>query len=105
MLSGAGVTYTYDCDGRRVKKLALSEAEGSSGTLYWYTLSGYLKSETDAGGAYSPQRVCDHGRDRRAHLHVGHGLAQSKAVRAGSAVHTTAAGSPTSVTITMLRAT
>src|SRR3989442_384108 len=34
---------------------------------------------SNAGGAYSPQRVCDHGRDSRAHLHVGRGRGLSSA--------------------------
>ena len=42
MATGAGVTYTYDGDGKRVSK--------SSGTLYWYSLSGDLRSETDSSG-------------------------------------------------------
>ncbi len=38
----AGVTYTYDGDGWRVKK--------SSGTLYWYGLQGEVLLETDLSG-------------------------------------------------------
>jgi RHS repeat-associated protein len=36
------VTYTYDGDGRRVKK--------STGTLYWYGMSGVPLAETDLAG-------------------------------------------------------
>ena len=39
---GAGVTYYYDCDGKRVRK--------STGTLYWYGTSSDALDETDAGG-------------------------------------------------------
>jgi RHS repeat-associated protein len=37
-----GVTYTYDGDGKRVKK--------SSGTIYWYDLGGHVLEETDTSG-------------------------------------------------------
>ncbi len=40
--SAAGVTYTYDGDGRRVKK--------SNGKLYWYSTSGQVLEETDLSG-------------------------------------------------------
>jgi RHS repeat-associated protein len=40
--SGAGVTYTYDGDGRRVKK--------SSGKLYWYGTGSDPLDETDLSG-------------------------------------------------------
>jgi RHS repeat-associated protein len=40
--TAAGVTYTYDGDGRRVKK--------SSGTLYWYGGGGVPLAETDLSG-------------------------------------------------------
>ncbi len=39
---GAGVTYTYDGDGERVKK--------SSGTLYWRGAGGTVLAETDTSG-------------------------------------------------------
>lgn len=38
----AGVTYTYDGDGKRVKK--------SNGTLYWYGVGGEVLTETDLAG-------------------------------------------------------
>jgi RHS repeat-associated protein len=40
--SVAGVSYTYDGDGKRVKK--------SNGTLYWYGLGGEVLEETDLSG-------------------------------------------------------
>jgi len=42
LTSADGVTYTYDGDGLRVQK--------STGTLYWYGLSGQVLVETDAAG-------------------------------------------------------
>lgn len=43
--SAGGVTYTYDADGRRVKK--------SSGTNYWYGPGGQVFAETDGSGAWT----------------------------------------------------
>jgi RHS repeat-associated protein len=43
LLTAGGVTYTYDGDGRRVKK--------SSGTLYWYDVNGNVLVETQADPA------------------------------------------------------
>jgi RHS repeat-associated protein len=43
--SVAGVSYTYDADGRRVKK--------SSGTNYWYGPSGEPLAETDSAGTWT----------------------------------------------------
>ena len=40
--SAAGVTYTYDGDGQRVKK--------SNGKLYWFGLGGAMLAETDLSG-------------------------------------------------------
>jgi hypothetical protein len=42
MTSAAGVTYTYDGDGRRVKK--------DNGTLYWYGPDGEVLLEADLSG-------------------------------------------------------
>ncbi len=42
LASTNGVTYTYDGDGKRVKK--------SSGTIYWYDLGGNVIEETDGSG-------------------------------------------------------
>ncbi len=42
LLTAGGVTYTYDGDGKRVKK--------SSGTLYWYGAGSDALSETDSTG-------------------------------------------------------
>ena len=42
LLPAAVVSYTYDGDGRRVKK--------SSGKLYWYGLGGEVLTETDLSG-------------------------------------------------------
>jgi RHS repeat-associated protein len=42
LTSVGGVTYTYDGDGRRVKK--------SNGTLYWYGPGGSVLAETDLSG-------------------------------------------------------
>jgi RHS repeat-associated protein len=42
LTSTAGVTYSYDADGKRVEK--------SNGTLYWYGTSGDPMVETDASG-------------------------------------------------------
>jgi len=41
----AGVTYTYDAAGRRIKK--------SNGTNYWYGPSGNALAETDSGGNWT----------------------------------------------------
>ena len=43
LLAAGGVTYTYDGDGRRVKK--------SSGTLYWYGMTPSALDETDLTGS------------------------------------------------------
>lgn len=40
--TAGGVTYTYDGDGKRVKK--------SNGTLYWYGTGGQILKETDPAG-------------------------------------------------------
>jgi RHS repeat-associated protein len=42
LTSAGGVTYTYDGDGRRVKK--------ANGTLYWYGPGGSVLAETDLSG-------------------------------------------------------
>ena len=42
LTSAAGVTYTYDGDGKRVEK--------SSGTYYWFSPSGTILAETDTSG-------------------------------------------------------
>ena len=42
LASTAGVTYTYDGDGKRVKK--------SNGKLYWYGMAGEALTETELGG-------------------------------------------------------
>ena len=42
MVSTAGVTYTYDGDGQRVKK--------SNGKLYWYGINGEVLAESDLAG-------------------------------------------------------
>ncbi|MBI4480443.1 MAG: hypothetical protein HY651_10515 [Acidobacteria bacterium] len=42
MATTAGVTYTYDGDGRRVSK--------SNGKLYWYGVNGQVLAESDASG-------------------------------------------------------
>jgi RHS repeat-associated protein len=49
-----GVGYTYDGDGRRVKK--------SSGTLYWYGVSGEVLEETDLTGNLQNEYVYFRGR-------------------------------------------
>ena len=49
MTSTAGVTYTYDGDGKRVQK--------SSGTLYWYGMSGDSLVETDLQGNNATEYV------------------------------------------------
>jgi RHS repeat-associated protein len=49
MTSAAGVTYTYDGDGRRVKK--------SSGKLYWYGLGGEVLAESNLSGTVSDEYV------------------------------------------------
>jgi RHS repeat-associated protein len=43
--SAGGTTYTYDAEGRRVKK--------SSGTNYWYGPSGAIMAETDSSGNWT----------------------------------------------------
>jgi RHS repeat-associated protein len=43
--SAGGTTYTYDVDGRRVKK--------SSGTNYWYGPGGAIMAETDSTGNWT----------------------------------------------------
>ncbi len=49
LTSTAGVTYTYDGDGRRVKKTA----SGSVYKLYWYDTSRNVLDETDGSGSTS----------------------------------------------------
>ncbi len=46
MTSAAGVSYTYDGDGKRVKK----SPEASGGKLYWYGMSSDAMLETDLAG-------------------------------------------------------
>jgi RHS repeat-associated protein len=50
----AGVTYTYDGDGKRVKK--------SSGKLYWYGMGSDALLETDASGTVTDEYVFFNGR-------------------------------------------
>jgi len=47
--TAAGVTYTYDGDGRRVQK--------SSGKLYWYGATGDILDESDASGNITDEFV------------------------------------------------
>jgi RHS repeat-associated protein len=47
--TAAGVTYTYDGDGRRVQK--------SSGKLYWYGAGGEVIAESDAAGNITDEYV------------------------------------------------
>jgi RHS repeat-associated protein len=47
--TAAGVTYTYDGDGRRVQK--------SNGKLYWYGATGDILDETDASGNLTNEYV------------------------------------------------
>jgi RHS repeat-associated protein len=49
MTSAAGVTYTYDGDGKRVQK--------SNGKLYWYGTSSDPLFETDAAGAVTDEYI------------------------------------------------
>ena len=56
--SAAGVTYTYDGDGQRVKKHALSGVEGSNGKLYWFGLGGTVLAETDLSGNKPTEHIC-----------------------------------------------
>jgi RHS repeat-associated protein len=52
--SVAGVSYTYDGDGKRVKK--------SNGTLYWYSISGQVLEETDLSGNLTSDYMYFNGR-------------------------------------------
>ncbi len=52
--SAAGVSYTYDGDGRRVKK--------STGPLYWYWAAGDVLAESSASGTLTAEYVFFHGR-------------------------------------------
>jgi hypothetical protein len=54
MTATAGVTYTYDGDGKRVKK--------SSGKLYWYGMGSDALLETDASGTVTDEDVFFNGR-------------------------------------------
>jgi RHS repeat-associated protein len=54
MTATAGVTYTYDGDGKRVKK--------SSGKLYWYGISGSTLLETDLNGNPADEYVFFNGK-------------------------------------------
>jgi len=49
MKTAAGVTYTYNGDGRRVQK--------SNGTVYWYGATGDILDETDAAGNLTNEYV------------------------------------------------
>ncbi len=46
MTTAAGVTYTYDGDGKRVQK--------STGKLYWYGVGSDPLIESDADGKLAP---------------------------------------------------
>jgi len=50
MTTTAGVTYTYDGDGKRVKK--------SNGKLYWYAAGSDPLNECDPSGRITDQSVC-----------------------------------------------
>ncbi len=52
--TAAGVTYTYDGDGRRVQK--------SNGKLYWYGAGGEILNESDAAGTITDEYVFFGGR-------------------------------------------
>jgi len=52
--TAAGVTYTYDGDGRRVQK--------SNGKLYWYGAGGEVIAESDAAGNFTDEYVFFGGR-------------------------------------------
>jgi RHS repeat-associated protein len=54
MTTAAGVTYTYDGDGRRVSK--------SSGKLYWYGSGGEILAETNSSGTTTAEYVFFAGR-------------------------------------------
>ncbi len=49
MTSAAGVTYTYDGDGKRVQK--------STGRLYWYGMGGDPLAESDAAGTITDEYI------------------------------------------------
>jgi RHS repeat-associated protein len=53
LISTAGITYTYDGDGKRVKK--------SNGTLCWYGTNGEPLSESDLSGNITNEFVFIHG--------------------------------------------
>src|SRR5262249_21321441 len=54
LASTAGVSYTYDGDGRRVMK--------SSGTLYWYGRDGEILAESDLSGTVKSEYIFFAGR-------------------------------------------
>jgi RHS repeat-associated protein len=65
LITAAGVTYTYDGDGRRVKK--------SSGKLYWFGIDGSVLAESNLSGVISKEYVYFSGK-RTAFLDVSTGL-------------------------------
>ena len=50
MVTTAGVTYTYDGDGRRVKKTDYGTCPPNCAKLYWYGLNGEVLAESDTNG-------------------------------------------------------
>ncbi len=52
--AAGGVSYTYDGDGRRVKK--------STGPLYWYSAAGDVLAESSVSGTLTAEYVFFHGR-------------------------------------------
>ena len=84
MTSGAGVTYTFDGTGKRVKD--------SSPKLYWYGLNGSVLAETDASGNnlneyifFNGMRIARRDSSGNVYYYFGNAL--------GSAAITTATGS------------
>jgi len=54
LTNAAGVTYTYDGDGKRVKK--------SSGKLYWYGPDGEVQAESDLAGTWTIEHMYFNGK-------------------------------------------
>jgi RHS repeat-associated protein len=86
MTATAGVTYTYDGDGKRVKK--------SSGKLYWYGMGSDALLETDAAGG-APMEFIFFGGKRIARRDSGGAVSYFFADHLGtSRVVTNATGTP-----------
>jgi RHS repeat-associated protein len=78
LINAAGVNYTYDGDGRRVKK--------DTGKLYWYGPDGEVNSESDLAGVWTIEHMYFNGkRVARRELLPGYSLRYHFSDHLGSA--------------------